>query len=192
MEQFSLKTNWRLSRRCFTTKAVRMRHTESTRKGREVIRLGPAPLGEDTEEEVGCTDSEILPGEWEVQPTSHIRHLNLGVHHREDRTLELFWKPVGWNRRTVRNLHSIREECAHACLLSGTRGRKYIETTQDSSLSPVTNPAHDPAWAGRRASALALLAPWCSVQFSLSQSCLTLCDHMDCSTPGFPVHYQVP
>ena len=63
MEQFSLKTNWRLSRRRFTTKAVRMRHTESTRKGREVIRLGPAPLGEDTEEEVGCTDSEILPGE---------------------------------------------------------------------------------------------------------------------------------
>ena len=27
-----------------------------------------------------------------------------------------------------------------------------------------------------------------SVQFSLvAQSCLTLCDPMDCSTPGFPV-----
>ena len=29
-------------------------------------------------------------------------------------------------------------------------------------------------------------------QFSLvAQSCLTLCDPMDCSTPGFPVHQQL-
>ena len=27
---------------------------------------------------------------------------------------------------------------------------------------------------------------------SVSQLCLTLCDHMDCSTPGFPVHHQIP
>ena len=26
----------------------------------------------------------------------------------------------------------------------------------------------------------------------LAQSCLTLCDSMDCSTPGFPVHHQLP
>ena len=32
-----------------------------------------------------------------------------------------------------------------------------------------------------------------SVQFSpVAQSCLTLCDPMDCSTPGLPVHYQLP
>ena len=31
-----------------------------------------------------------------------------------------------------------------------------------------------------------------SVQFSsVTQSCLTLCDSMDCSTPGFPVHHQL-
>ena len=29
---------------------------------------------------------------------------------------------------------------------------------------------------------------WCSV----AQSCLTLCDPTDCSTPGFPVHHQLP
>ena len=30
-------------------------------------------------------------------------------------------------------------------------------------------------------------------QFSLvAQSCLTLCDPVDCSTPGFPVHHQLP
>ena len=31
------------------------------------------------------------------------------------------------------------------------------------------------------------------VQFSsVTQSCPTLCDSMDCSMPGFPVHHQVP
>ena len=35
-----------------------------------------------------------------------------------------------------------------------------------------------------------------SIHFSLfssaAQSCPTLCDPMDCSTPGFPVHHQLP
>ena len=32
-----------------------------------------------------------------------------------------------------------------------------------------------------------------SVQFSsVPQSCPTLCDPMDCSTPGLPVHHQIP
>ena len=32
-----------------------------------------------------------------------------------------------------------------------------------------------------------------SVQFSsVTQSCLTFCDPMDCSTPGFLVHHQLP
>ena len=32
-----------------------------------------------------------------------------------------------------------------------------------------------------------------SVQFSsVAQSCLTLCNPMDCITPGFPVHHQLP
>ena len=31
------------------------------------------------------------------------------------------------------------------------------------------------------------------VQFSsVTQSCLTLCDPMDCSTPAYPVHHQLP
>ena len=32
-----------------------------------------------------------------------------------------------------------------------------------------------------------------NIQFSsVSQSCLTLCDSMNCSTPGLPVHHQLP
>ena len=33
---------------------------------------------------------------------------------------------------------------------------------------------------------------FCSVQFSsVTQSCPTICDPMDCSTPGLPVHHQL-
>ena len=36
------------------------------------------------------------------------------------------------------------------------------------------------------------LVGYSPVQFnSVAQSCLTLCDPMDCSTPGFPVHCQL-
>ena len=37
-----------------------------------------------------------------------------------------------------------------------------------------------------------LLTIYLSVHFSsVTQSCLTLCDPMDCSTPGLPVHHQL-
>ena len=40
---------------------------------------------------------------------------------------------------------------------------------------------------------LAMCSGLCSVQFStVAQSCLTLCNLMDCSTLGLPVHHQLP
>ena len=42
----------------------------------------------------------------------------------------------------------------------------------------------------RRSHFLKWRFPFSSVQFS--QSCLTLCDPMDWSTPGFPIHHQLP
>ena len=45
---------------------------------------------------------------------------------------------------------------------------------------------------GRILSAL-LIYLICRVQFSsVSWSCLTLCDPIDCSMPGFPFHHQLP
>ena len=39
---------------------------------------------------------------------------------------------------------------------------------------------------------LGLLMVWSTVQFSsVAQSCLTLCDPMNRSTPGLPVHHQL-
>ena len=32
---------------------------------------------------------------------------------------------------------------------------------------------------------------WCSIFSSVTQPCPSLCDPMDCSTPGFPVHQQL-
>ena len=44
-----------------------------------------------------------------------------------------------------------------------------------------------------RAGQLLLCLVMCSVQFSsVTQSCPTLCDPMNSSTPGLPVHYQLP
>ena len=40
---------------------------------------------------------------------------------------------------------------------------------------------------------LSLVPGWRAVQFSsVAQSCPTLCDPMNCSTPGLPVHHQLP
>ena len=36
-----------------------------------------------------------------------------------------------------------------------------------------------------------LLSTGCCCCYSVAQSCLILCDPMDCSTPGFPVHHQL-
>ena len=45
------------------TKAVRKIHTELHRKGREVVRSGPLPLGESTEKEQDSVGLESLPDE---------------------------------------------------------------------------------------------------------------------------------
>ena len=36
------------------------------------------------------------------------------------------------------------------------------------------------------------LYPYCHCCCSVAQWCLTLCDPMDCSTPGFPVLHHLP
>ena len=46
------------------------------------------------------------------------------------------------------------------------------------SRATLTHPQVDDIW-------------WKKIS-SVAQLCLTLCDLMDCSTPGFPVHHQLP
>ena len=47
MEQFSLKTNWRLAEK-LTQLTARKIHMELGRKEREAVGMGPVPLGGDT------------------------------------------------------------------------------------------------------------------------------------------------
>ena len=48
-------------------------------------------------------------------------------------------------------------------------------------------------WATREIQVKLFFLLWSSVQFSwVAQSCPTLCDPMNCSTPGLPVHHQLP
>ena len=48
-------------------------------------------------------------------------------------------------------------------------------------------------WRKAWANCFSTLGPHLSLQFnSVARSCLTLCDSMDCSTPGLPVYHQLP
>ena len=60
---------------------------------------------------------------------------------------------------------------------------RLSEFTECSMSEPRVNPnVHSGLW-------LTMM----SVQFSsVAQSCSTLCDPTDCSTPGLPVHHQLP
>ena len=52
--------------------------------------------------------------------------------------------------------------------------------------SIIIHPCSDWKFRGELESSISLTVS------SVTQSCLTLCDSMNCSTPGFPVHYQLP
>ena len=62
-----------------------------------------------------------------------------------------------------------------------------ISCSRGSSQGPgITSASLNVSCIGRRVLYL-------SVQFSsVAQSCPTLCDPMNCSTPGLPVHHQLP
>ena len=47
-------------------------------------------------------------------------------------------------------------------------------------------------WPGEIVQAFCTENKNCFKLSSVTQSCLTLCDPMDCSLPGFPVHHQHP
>ena len=70
---------------------------------------------------------------------------------------------VPWTAR--RSNQSILREISPECSLEGLILKKVEKTTR----------------------------PFTSVKFSsVAHSCPTLCDHINCSTPGLPVHHQLP
>ena len=64
-------------------------------------------------------------------------------------------------------------------------------TSRAGSYLMTWEPQHQPSMVG--GSSMLPSGPFSSVQFSsVAQSCPTFCDPMDCSTPGLPVHQQLP
>ena len=70
LEQFSLKTNWKVTEGLPYNRAVRKIHVYLGRVGRKVIGLGRVPLGGDSEEEGDSTGGHGHPP-WEVIRSSH-------------------------------------------------------------------------------------------------------------------------
>ena len=80
VEQFSLKTNWRLVDSC-EAKAVGKIHTESDRNGRETVRLGPPSQRETSEEK---WNYKVLERSKVFDP--HVGHPGPGVQHQENKS----------------------------------------------------------------------------------------------------------
>ena len=141
-----------------TAKAVRKTHTESGRKGREVVRSGPAHLGGDTEEEEDYMGSEILPVERAVQATYWAPQLGGAS--------PLSWFENQWDGQwscKKPTLCSWRT-CTHTCsLLKQGRGSKMrLSGTLTSSLqllqhAPQPEPQPEPSVRSRPSCSVAQL-----------------------------------
>ena len=68
--------------------------------------------------------------------------------------------------------------------MTGVYGHRCISTSLRNKLTYVLQSMTDSNTPGPQ-----IHTCCCS---SIAQSCLTLCDPMDCSTSGFPVHHQLP
>ena len=67
--------------------------------------------------------------------------------------------------------------------------RGFSKPRNQTSISQVSCIGRQVLWHQRHQRSLHIYVN----QFSLvTESCLTLCDAMDCSTPGLPVHHQLP
>ena len=105
-------------------------------------------------------------------------------------TCWLLWKTSSWNS-------------ALSSLLFMSLKYNFVEPTRQDGMS--TNAKQfafyhifDLAWpfllnqTFRRQRKRRNLRSWDCCYYSVAQLCLTLCDPVNCCTPGFPVHHQLP
>ena len=90
-------------------------------------------------------------------------------------------------QRRQRKKEIITEQCGNCC----NTGTNKIQQWPQARVSPLPGLEWDPQRKlPRRDASMTESLP---LQFSsVAQSSLTLCNPMDCSTPGFPVHHQLP
>ena len=85
--------------------------------------------------------------------------------------------------------------CLNSCLFS-----QWCHPIISSSVIPFSCPQSFPAWVSS-SHQVARVLEWGAIAFSkelssdcysVAPSCPTLCSHVDCSMPGFPVLYYLP
>ena len=95
-------------------------------------------------------------------------------------------QPAGSNCTHALPAHLGEARGLSLCLLQLFLCHLYVHCSHRLLFTPATTPS---------LSCILLVFPLqlSSVQFSsVAQSCPTLCDPMSCSTPGLPVHHQLP
>ena len=71
----------------------------------------------------------------------------------------------------------------------GNEGLRLAKCQRSTGCCPRTSHNASRWWSWTLSSGLSV---WNAQFSSVTQSCLTLCDPIDCSTPDFPVYYQLP
>ena len=87
-------------------------------------------------------------------------------------------------------LHDPGEDVCTSCHIRTSLGNEAADFGSGTLPHPQMSWPGHPGWAVQRPLALACLPA--SVYCSVAKSCQTLCDPMNCSTPGFPVLNYLP
>ena len=132
------------------------------------------------------SESWVCDGETKFESNRMIIILQLIIHFNSVQAEFLFFQARGVLQNCSSDCsHDQSKKCANAkCTVSSAIKIAYLKE-QKSVLFAITG---DTGCSSKRTTATQT-----SVQFSsVTQSCPTLCDPMNCSTPGLPVHHQLP
>ena len=123
--------------------------------------------------------------------TIHIRHRST-VYRKYDRKVKMLVAHL------CPSLYDLMDCSPTGSFVHGILRQEYWSALLFPSPGDLPNPGIKPGFPALQADSLPSEPPGksikgISVQFSsVTQSCPTLCDPIDWSTPGFPVHHQLP
>ena len=113
----------------------------------------------------------------------------LSPFHHTIEALNHWTKPLeGLPEDPLTNLEEIWYTDGSSLVLDGKTRARYAVVSNFKMIEAKSLP---PGTSAQLAELIALTRAFSQVS-SVAQSCPTLCDPMDCSTPGLPVHHQLP
>ena len=120
-------------------------------------------------------DSKIWKSKW---PLIHgLKNGYCVTRHEHDMNLAVYFHQSSWVTIGIVNEQNILKEVFYFWAVGVNNGLKILSKPHCKQMH--CHPG--------------FVVPFVEHQFcSVAQSCPTLCDPMDCSTPGLPVHHQLP